>query len=394
MTIKRVEFKNKKPHLRYDPATKSYIGWQTDIRGQNGKRLRPTFRTKSEAERFVDAVRENRPYVKARLQTPGQAPRMSDVFARCQDAIVNESEKTRAKRVFPYFAEMLEGNIPITLVRPHHFQLYINARKEDGVKPSTINREINTIASAVHKAPELFPKELEDFDPPKIIRPKYKKGKRHRHEITKVEAHAIIGAILSERLRSEKPQRTAARPTVAWMFEISWMLGLRFSEAKNLLKADLNVKEKSLLVWRGKTRTADKLKFLPERAIEILSNTGTEGPHIFDLPCSVHTFADIIRRACKACGLVYGRDDLDGITFHSTRHAFTSRLIRVTDIATAGHYTGHSSDTMVDYYAHASEESQKQAMERMYGSDDKWREIYDKIVSGELDFEAFLDAVN
>lgn len=91
----------------------------------------------------------------------------------------------------------------------------------------------------------------------------------------------------------------------------------------------------------------------------------------------------------------YGRNEQDGITFHSNRHSFTTRLIQVTDIATARAFTGHSNAEMVGYYSHASADSRRAAMEKLYGkSTEDLRQIYDNIVSGEFDFDEFVEAVS
>lgn len=77
----------------------------------------------------------------------------------------------------------------------------------------------------------------------------------------------------------------------------------------------------------------------------------------------------VLRDACNECGIEYGRESIDGVTFHSTRHSFTTRLVEVTDLATAQSFTGHANKQMIAYYSHASDGSPKAAMERMYGSD-------------------------
>lgn len=70
-------------------------------------------------------------------------------------------------------------------------------------------------------------------------------------------------------------------------------------------------------------------------------------------------------------------------------------MIQVTDIATARAFTGHSNAEMVGYYSHASADSGKAAMEKLYGkSTEDLREVYDNIVSGKLDFEQFVEAIS
>lgn len=391
MKIEKVEFKNRKDHLRYDSTKKVYVGYKIDVRFAR-KRYRDTFKTRGEAERFVDALRSATPYRKAGLKVEStNAPALSKLFAERYDKIRNPKEKIRAARVFANFRQMFDYDPLVPAVRTAHFQLYINARTENGVKNETIYRELNTIASAFHSAKEMFPLELEGYEPPKIARPRVSKKKRKRHEITETEKNAIVKNILELRMKREHPIRTAARPVVAKVFELAWLLGTRSGELKKLPKARFNKDERTLLVYRSKTDTTDLLEFLPDRAIELLDSE-SETEFIFNIPCSDHTVDSIIQEACVGAGLVYGRGKADGVTFHSTRHAFTSRAVRVTDIATAGELTGHSTEEMVDYYSHASRESKRRAMEKMYGDGKKrsLSEIFEKIRSGDVDLDAFL----
>ncbi len=397
MSITRTEFKYKKPNLRYDDEANVWIGYRIDVRAGR-KRYRNTFRTKGEAERFINELRSQTVYGKAGLKFAGSdVHRVSKLLAARLAKITDHSEKTRAIRVFAYFEGLLDHDLPVTAVKTMHFRLFINARTEDGVKPETINREMNTLASAFHKAEEMFPRELEGYEAPKIARPTVKKGKRPKHEITEAEAQALIKTIGERQKDREYPQRVQSRPVIALMFELAWMLGLRIGETEKLLKTDYDRRKGSLRVVRWKTNDITTYDFLPERAVEIIKAAiGLSGSDvIFELACSRHTVEKIIAEACEANGLVYGRNKLDGITFHSTRHAFTSRLVRVTDMPTARSFTSHSSDEMVDYYSIASPESRRLAMEKLYGKVDekKLREIFDKTRKGKLDFETFLEAL-
>lgn len=387
MSIKRVEFTYKKGNTRLDRNTGKYIGHQIDVRF-NGRRHRNTFATKREAEFFIDELRKANRFRRAGVKGSPQIVRVSDLFAARKAKITNAKEKIRAQRVFAEFERCLEGSRLVADVRPSDFQQFIKNRLEDGVQPQTVNREMTLLSTAFKQAHELFPRELEDFEPPRIVRPKFKKKGRTR-VITPEEKDLIINSILNDRLPQERPARTESRPAVARMFELAWYMGLRFSEAKNYKPADFNEKANTLRVVRMKTGTVDVLPYLPERVREILA----EGP--FDIKCSDHTVAAIIRDACDANGIEYGRDTLDGVTFHSTRHSFTSRLVQHTDLATAQSYTGHSTGEMLGWYAHPSDESKRLAMERMYGTGraDSWREVFEKIAAGEMTFEEFWELV-
>ncbi len=397
VSITKVEFKNRKPHLRYDTDKKVWIGHRIDVR-VGKKRYRNTFRTKGEAERFIDDLRARKLYRGAGLKYMARADvPLRELFRKRLEQLTNPKEIVRATRIFDLFEGSFEYPPAVTAVRSAHIQNYINERLATGVKPETVDREITIISSALRQAPVLFTDALEEFEPPRVPRPKYKKRKKKKRVITESEKDLIIKAILSDRLARENEIRTRNRQVTAWIFEIGWLLGFRFSEVLGLLKTDFNKKARSLRVMRWKTDTVSTLNYLPGRVMEIViaASESSKSGKIFDLTCSEHTFTDMIGRACRANGITYGRAEMDGVTFHSTRHSFTSRLVQVTDIATAGEYTGHSSSEMVDYYSHPSEESKRLAMERLYGNGraTPLAEIYEKVRSGEMDLADFIAAL-
>jgi len=320
---------------------------------------------------------------------------LTDLFEKRKQAIENEKERIRAERVFRVFNGLFDAPARVPDVRTPDFRRYINLRIEDGVKPETANREINVISAAFNEASSMFPRELEGYEPPKMARPKISRRKKVKHEITEAEADAIINAIKTDCLPRESEKRTTARPIAADMFTIGWMLGLRIGELEKLEETDLV--GDILRVVRWKTNDISMIGPLPSEVIEILRRNiaASRSKLIFDLTCSRHTFDDIIKQACGSAGVKYGRGEFDAVTFHSTRHSFTSRLVRVTDIATARSFTGHSSDEMVEYYAHASDEQRKLAMSKMFGADRKKElsSIFKKIKAGKMSEAEFLEAL-
>ena len=398
MSITKVEFQNKKPHLRYDPDSKRYVGYRVDVRSR-GKRFRPTFRTKGEAERFVDDLRARKVHQKAGLKyAPRSEVMLKQLFEARLRQLTNPKEVVRARRVFGLFESIFDYPPKVAGVTTADIQLYINERLATGVTPQTVDREVTILASAIYQATVLFPRDLEDFDPPKIARPKYKKRKRKKRIISEAEKDLIVASILSDRLPRENVARTVNRPVIARIFEMGWFLGFRLSEVLKLQKSDYNEADRSLRVRRWKTDTISTIGYLPDRVVAILTESAAESSSdlVFDLTCSEHTFTDTIARACQANDIPYGRSNLDGVTFHTTRHSFTSRLTKVTDIATAGDFTGHSSEVMVDYYSQPTEESKRLAMERMYGNGrrESMMRIFEKVRSGDMDLEEFLRVVN
>lgn len=394
MSIKRIESAKRKKNYRYDSKLGLWIAYQADVTA-NGKRHRPKFPTKAEAEKYIDQVRLQYAYSITGINAPAKrSVRISQLFEKRLRSIKNPKEYTNAETAFHHFRRIIEIDAFVADIRKAHFQLYINDRLAN-VMPITVQRELTRLSAAFGQAEQLFPIDLEGYEPPKIPRPKAKKrGIENRRTISEAEKDAIVASILSQRLPNERPERTKTRRVYAAMFESAWMLGFRYSEILGCLKTNFNSKAGSLIFQREKTGTLTQLEFLPERIIEIFLEMSelSDTDRIFDLSASETTVIDILREACKANGIRYGQNLPDGITFHSTRHSFTTRLVQVTDIATAAAFTGHSDKEMVAYYSHASAASKRAAMRAMYGTKKDREEVLDlfrSVKDGAITFEDF-----
>ena len=74
----------------------------------------------------------------------------------------------------------------------------------------------------------------------------------------------------------------------------------------------------------------------------------------------------ILRQACEAIGLTYGRDIEGGFELYCARHTFTTRLLQSgADLATVGAITGHSDRELVLHYSHITPESTSAAAARI-----------------------------
>lgn len=393
MSITKIEYRKEKPGLRYDSEKKVWIGYRIDLVVGAVRDRTGGFSTRRKAQEYIDKLKEDHKFNKKGLKNSAAlVPRVSELFERRLDLIRTKRERVRANRIFKHFESLLDFDLLVTDIRPAHFRHYINSR--ENVKGETINREITILSTAFKRAEEMFPDALQDFDI-KVVRPRFKRTPRHR-VVTESEKAKIL-----EYLHRPHGDETAAvyiaRLRIGWMFELSWYLGLRFAETAKLEASDFNQENKSLRVVRWKTGTISLIEYLPEVVCELLKKAieASSMKYIFTHSGTRPTmFYPILREAVESAGLKYGRNEQDGITFHSNRHSFTTRLIQVTDIATARAFTGHSNAEMVDYYSHASVDSRRAAMEKLYGKPtEDLRQIYDNIVSGELDFDDFVEAV-
>ena len=162
----------------------------------------------------------------------------------------------------------------------------------------------------------------------------------------------------------------------------------------HLRKANFDASRRSLTFVRLKTDSLTQFSDLPDVAVRVLTEAAafSNTEFIFAMDFSDATFRAVIKQACSDAGITYGRGLIDGVTFHSTRHSFTTRLVQVADIATTASLTGHSDKEMVAYYAHASDASRRAAWRSLYGGEldaENLRDLFERVRSGECNFEQF-----
>lgn len=397
MAVTQVEYKKKRLGTRYHADKKAWIGYRIDVRINNHRYRNKRFPTQREAEKFIEQLKLENTYKKAGLKfTKTEEIKVSGLLEKQFERIKSQAERVRFERVSRYFQNLLAFDLKVSEIRTTHFQIFINQRLADGVKPATVGREITALSPAFKSASELFPNELEDYDCPRIPRPRYKKNQSKQRVISEKEKDLICASLLSERKYNERSERYLNRPIIEKMFRLGWLLGLRWGEIVALKKSDFDASARRLTVIRSKTKTISFLEFLPDEVVELLTGAVTESDtgFIFNLTCSQHTVYKILENACRANGIEYGRENLNGITFHSTRHSFTTRLIQVTDLATAQSFTGHQTQEMLGYYSHASDISRREAMEKLYNKKqdlgpENLRKIFEKIKNNEMEFADF-----
>ncbi len=75
-------------------------------------------------------------------------------------------------------------------------------------------------------------------------------------------------------------------------------------------------------------------------------------------------YYQILREACEATDVAYGRGVIGGFVTHDARHTAITRMLQDgRDLATIGSITGHTDKSLILHYGHASTESKDQAMD-------------------------------
>lgn len=86
-----------------------------------------------------------------------------------------------------------------------------------------------------------------------------------------------------------------------------------------------------------------------------------------------------LRKACESLGIVYGRADKDGFTFHGCRHTFVTNLRKSGVPASVRmSITGHSGETMDWLYDTVDEDDKRKAMNQMTAFLDVNQTVYQR----------------
>ncbi len=402
MPVITIYSEKEKPAWSYDYKKKQWRGFLLDcfkFDGENKpfKRIRVQYARREAAEAAMLEIEIEKQNARAGILQPKHKKEITlkELFDKRLPQ-VSDGDSVRAKRIFSAFMNLTSEDFPVTSLKTAHFADYNRLRLSSGIKPASLRREINVLSPAFKKASEMFA-ELEDYTPPRIPRPKIKRDDSKKRIISESEKSAILAYLTRDEEAKETRAAFENRVRVGRIFEIGWLLGLRFSEIARLKKTDFKPKRKTLRVVRRKTGNVTDYDFLPEFILELIQTAVNDSrtEYIFTFSGSrPRHFYILIREACEAAGLTYGRAAENGIVFHSTRHAFVTRMVRVTDLATAGSYSGHQSSGMIAHYSHATDESRESAMQKLYptankGNINSLKEIYEKVRNNEMGFDEF-----
>ena len=216
---------------------------------------------------------------------------------------------------------------------------------EQGLKPSTINRNMALVKHLFHLAERW---EIIDRAPTKNISPLADNGARERF-LTLAELERLMDAL-----------RQCQSPIVPDIIRLLILTGARRSEVTQLPWGELDL-EKGIWTLPAARNKSKKQKVLPlsDAAIALLTaRKGNSSPYVFPNPTtgkpliSIHDTWNRIRVQA----------DLPDLRIHDLRHSFASFLIN------AGHslyevqkLLGHSSITMTQRYAHLEQTTLKTA---------------------------------
>lgn len=226
---------------------------------------------------------------------------------------------------------------------------YKTHRREQGAKPSTLNRELNTIKAMFNKAVAW---NALAQNPAKSVQ-KFKEPRHKVRFLTKEEIHTLL-----------KTADDKSRPII----EVLLNTGLRRDELIHLTWRDVDLKNRVLSVqakdgWHPKdyetrhipmtARLTEVLESLPRRDGSYLF-TNSEGR-----PLNGIVLSAVFRRLIRACGVKHA-------SLHTLRHTFASHLVMShVDLYTVQKLLGYSSIKTTEIYAHLAPDYLRSAMDKL-----------------------------
>jgi integrase len=261
------------------------------------------------------------------------------------------------RTLVPFF-----GRLPLDKINPLELERFKQKRLKDGLKKSSINREIGLLKSMLKTAVEW---ELCDKNAAKDAK-LFKLDEPLSYRVLSHEEEPQLLAVCDE---SELSYRA---PHLKSIILIALYTGLRRGEILRLKWTDIDFEQNVLIVRKSKTRSGRGrrvgLNSLVRQTL-LLSFEKKHGDWVFPSPKRfqkpdeaerhIGDVKNAFRRAVQLSGI-------EPITFHQLRHTFCSRLANagipmpvIQDLA------GHASITMTRRYTHPSEDLKQKAVEML-----------------------------
>ena len=238
-------------------------------------------------------------------------------------------------------------------INPGLVRKYITERKEDGMAPATINRELSLLKSILYAA---------EYDG--LIASNPIRGRR----VKKLEeANSREKVILEMKLTDSDLRRLVdgAVPHFKPILKIALITGMRRGEILKMQWKDINLRLGTIRIPKENSKSK-KERIIPIDSIlfDILDSIEKKGEYIFMNDWTGEHRKNIdkaFRAVCERAGIPSGRKN--GLTFHDLRHLAAYRLVKLTDIVTASKILGHASIQMTMRYVHPTDKDKRAAIE-------------------------------
>jgi integrase len=243
--------------------------------------------------------------------------------------------------LIPYFGEHELTKITTLLV-----ERFITKRVNDGVKKSTLNRDLSCLKKMFNKAIDW--NYLSENPLRKVKMFSEKDSVRERILSENEEARLLEES--SEHLRS--------------IIVVALNTGMRLGEILNLQWNQVDLRNKRIQVEKTKS---GRSRFIPVndvllKELQVLRSGDGQTPYLFANPKTGKALTTIKTAFNAACR----RSGIKGLWFHDLRRTFATRLLQNgVDIITVQNLLGHHSVVVTERYLHTNEDTKRQAVEML-----------------------------
>ncbi len=264
-------------------------------------------------------------------------------------AKANKRSWLRDQQMMEHLNEVL-GSAVLSDIGPFEIEQYKLARVQS-VSPATVNREIALLKHMFNMAEQwgLY------------------RGRNPVRSVKFLAEENLQCRFLSK--EEEEKLLSACSPYLQDLVMFAVNTGLRLGEILNLKWEEVDLERGVLKVLVRKNRRLLELP-LNDRALAVTRawRGMRKCEYVFYNPETGDRFKDLwlgLQKACRKAGL-------EGITWHTFRHTFASRLTRAgADLVTVKELLGHSTISVTMRYAHTNQDSKARAVALIGSGSDK-----------------------
>jgi integrase len=290
-------------------------GWRVEV-CVNGKRKSKTMPGKAEAKAWA-AEMEHQLSLTPKISGTSETHTLGDIFIRYADEVSEHKKGARWEGLrLAAFGRDLIAEILLKDLRREHLEDYIQRRLKT-VKSSTANREMNLISHCLTEARRWRLMESNPFND--LKRPKNPPHRDRRISVKEIEIISVASGYSDNYPVIEHAQRVA----VAFLLAIE--SAMRAGEICAIRTENINLAEQTIHLPDSKNGFARKVP-LSKYAVKLLEKL---------LPWPDDN-KPVFRMASGTLSTVFaktvGMTNIEGLTFHDTRHEAITRLAGKLDI--------------------------------------------------------------
>lgn len=313
----------------------------------DGKRYRQSSGTANRklAKNIEDKIKGDIVQGKWFERLPGEEKLFEEMM---QKYLAEHASKKASARDFAGYAKTLTlffGGLIVADITPKAINQYKIKRREDGVKPATINREL----AAMKKAFNLALKEWEWVRENPVMKVSMEVENNKR-----------------ERWLKDDEEKRLLEACPGWLQELvvfALNTGMRLSEILELKWSEVDFSRMTVTVMRSKNGQKRTIP-LNETAFEMLRAKSVIRPITIEPVFPSQAWTMLSRyNVSRAFRNVVGKAKIVDFHFHDLRHTFATRLVQAgKDLYKVQILLGHKTAAMTQRYAHHYPESLRDAV--------------------------------